>query len=70
MNILRWFLSFIGVQLLCGALWFVGPLWPPLEEPLARIAEREALGLHHPVHGTAGRCTAETVEEIDLRTDV
>jgi type VI secretion system protein ImpL len=37
MNILRWFLSFIGVQLLCLVVWFVGPLQPQLEEPLPRI---------------------------------
>ncbi len=37
MNILRWFLSFIGVQLLCLVVWFVGPLAPQLEEPLPRI---------------------------------
>ena len=37
MNILRWFLSFIGVQLLCLVVWFVGPLHPFLEEPLPRV---------------------------------
>jgi type VI secretion system protein ImpL len=44
-NILRWFLSFIGVQLLCVALWFVGPLWPPLEDQTVRIAAIAALAV-------------------------
>ena len=37
-SVLRWFLSFIGVQLLCGIVWFLGPLAPELEETLPRIA--------------------------------
>ena len=37
MNILRWFISFIGTQLLCAVAWFLGPLLPALEAPLARI---------------------------------
>ncbi len=45
MNVLRWFISFIGVQLLCGVVWFVGPLLPPLEEPLPRIAVIAAMAV-------------------------
>src|SRR3954453_3328071 len=45
MNVLRWFLSFVGVQLLCGVAWFLGPLWPPLEDTLPRIAAIAALAV-------------------------
>ncbi|HYZ64729.1 MAG TPA: type VI secretion system membrane subunit TssM, partial [Acetobacteraceae bacterium] len=45
MNVLRWFISFIGVQLLCGVVWFVGPLFPPLEDVLPRAALIAALAV-------------------------
>jgi type VI secretion system protein ImpL len=45
MNVLRWFLSFVGVQLLCGVAWFLGPLWPPLEDTLPRVALMAALAV-------------------------
>ncbi len=45
MGILRWFISFIGVQLLCGIVWFLGPLLPQLENWLPRAAIIAALAV-------------------------
>ncbi len=42
---LRWFISFIGIQLLCGIVWFVGPIWPPLDDWLPRAAIIAALAV-------------------------
>ncbi|GAC1346454.1 MAG: type VI secretion system membrane subunit TssM [Acetobacteraceae bacterium] len=42
---LRWFLSFVGVQLLCGIVWFLGPLVAGFEEWLPRAAVIAALAV-------------------------
>ncbi len=44
-SVLRWFISFIGVQLLCGIVWFLGPLLPALEDWLPRAAIIAALAV-------------------------
>ncbi len=45
MMLSRWAISLVGTALLGGVLWWFGPLWPPLEPALPRIAGVQGLVL-------------------------
>ena len=38
LNLMRWVITFVGVQFLCGVLWVMGPLLPGMESLPARAA--------------------------------
>jgi type VI secretion system protein ImpL len=44
-SLIRWCASLVGVQMLCGILWVLGPVWPPLEPAPLRVAAVMALVL-------------------------
>ena len=37
LNVMRWVASLVGVQMLCGIVWVLGPLLTPLESQVARL---------------------------------
>jgi type VI secretion system protein ImpL len=37
LNLMRWIASLVGVQMLCGIVWVLGPLLAPLESQVARL---------------------------------
>ena len=37
LSVLRWLVTLVGVQMLAGVLWVLGPLWPPLEAWAVRL---------------------------------
>ena len=37
LNVMRWIASLVGVQMLCGIVWVLGPLLAPLESQAARL---------------------------------
>ncbi len=39
----RWVITFAGTALLAGLVWLFGPLWPPLEDVLPRLAAVQTL---------------------------
>ena len=45
LSLMRWIATLVGVQMLCGIAWVLGPLLPALESAPARLAVIMALVL-------------------------
>ena len=37
-SVIRWIVTLVGVQMLAGVVWVLGPLWPELEPQTIRLA--------------------------------